>query len=623
MESKYHADSERDASAPDVMWGVRPVAGVFERKVRRVAWWTAVKVAALYAVLAAAWILLSDHLLALTGADTTFDLLQLATRKGLAFVLISATVLLLALHRALLRWHRFEINARSSAELMRSVVQTLPDALVVLNAEGSIQFANAQARQVLGVSRGQLIGSAFDAPKWAITDADGEAMDSANLPFVRVRTLMQPVLGIEHAIQIAGTARKLLSVNAAPLVSGDGEFAGMVASIRDITQARREQTIAERKRAVLRALSDFDAFVLEPRTTQETLEYACRCLTERSVCVMSWVGYVRGDVDRSVSPVASAGEGRTYLDTLRVSWNSTDTGVGPVGQAVRSRSIVVIDDIATAACFVHWRPFALDHGFSCVFAAPSIGRSDAHDFVLCGYHREPSAYAEPVQALLAEFSHRLGQALALSQRRVAKEAGAQRLQVALFGTISALQRMVEARDPYTFSHEERVAKLALAIADGLGFPSAQRQALNVAAQLHDIGKISVPAEILSKPSTLTAAEYALIKGHVDAGYRILEHIDFGMPVAEIMRQHHERLDGSGYPQGLRGDQMLLEARVLAVADVAESMLSHRPYRAALGLAAVREELLGGSGVRYDADAVNACLRILASTDSPFSNDVVH
>jgi len=252
---------------------------------------------------------------------------------------------------------------------------------------------------------------------------------------------------------------------------------------------------------------------------------------------MAWVGVVKADSARSVVPLASAGDGRTYLDTLRVTWDESATGIGPVGQAVRSRKLVVADDIANDPSFAHWRQMALERGYSCVFAAPVIGHADVPDLVLCGFHREPNAYADQVQELLAEFSQRLARAAALSQQHAEHEVGRQRLSAALHGTINALQRMVEARDPYTFGHEERVARLAVAIADALGFPPAQRQALDIAAQLHDIGKMSVPAEILSKPSRLTAAEYELIKSHVDAGYRILEHIDFGMPVAEIVRQH--------------------------------------------------------------------------------------
>ncbi|PIX59293.1 MAG: hypothetical protein COZ47_13225 [Lysobacterales bacterium CG_4_10_14_3_um_filter_64_11] len=623
MDNKHDADSEYAHPMFDEPSSVLPVAPSFERKVRRAAWWSALKAAALYAAFGIAWIVLGDRLLVWLGDGSSLDVRYMELLKGIAFVLLTAGVLLLALHRALLRWHRFEIKARASAELMRTVAMTVPDALVVLDADGRIRFANARARALLGITRSPLIGNTFDAPEWAITNAEGGAMDAAELPFARVRQERQPVLDIVHAIHPPGAARKLLSINAAPLLSAEGEFAGMVAGIRDITQLRQEQVIDERSRAVLRALADFDAFVLEPRSLHETLACACRSLIDRGVCVMAWVGVVKADSARSVVPLASAGDGRTYLDTLRVTWDESATGIGPVGQAVRSRKLVVADDIANDPSFAHWRQMALERGYSCVFAAPVIGHADVPDLVLCGYHREPNAYADQVQELLAEFSQRLARAAALSHQQAEHEVGRQRLSAALHGTINALQRMVEARDPYTFGHEERVARLAVAIADALGFPPAQRQALDIAAQLHDIGKMSVPAEILSKPSRLTAAEYELIKSHVDAGYRILEHIDFGMPVAEIVRQHHERLDGSGYPNGLHGEHVRLEARVLAVADVAESMLSHRPYRATLGLAAVREELLAGSGVRYDADAVAACLRVLMSAESPFAAVATH
>jgi PAS domain-containing protein len=204
MDSEYRADAEHDNAVPMEPFGISPVANSFERKVRRAAWWSAGKVAALYAVLGVAWILLSDRLLALMSAGSTFDLLKFGTLKGLAFVLVTATVLLLALRRALLRWHRFEIKARASAELMRTVAETLPDALVVLDADGRIRFANSHAREVLGVTRSQLIGNAYDASEWAITGADGETMDSTKLPFARVRAEMRPVMDIVHAIQPLG-----------------------------------------------------------------------------------------------------------------------------------------------------------------------------------------------------------------------------------------------------------------------------------------------------------------------------------------------------------------------------------------------------------------------------------
>ncbi len=183
------------------------------------------------------------------------------------------------------------------------------------------------------------------------------------------------------------------------------------------------------------------------------------------------------------------------------------------------------------------------------------------------------------------------------------------LEETMTGTIRAVSTMVEIRDPYTAGHELRVGKLAAAIADEMGLDAERCRGLDIAGSLHDIGKISVPAEILSKPTRLQPAEYEIVKMHAQSGYDILKDIRFPWPIAEVARQHHERLDGSGYPQGLKGEQIILEARILAVADVVESMGSHRPYRPARGLDAALEEIANGRGQLFDADAVDACLRL--------------
>jgi PAS domain S-box-containing protein len=185
----------------------------------------------------------------------------------------------------------------------------------------------------------------------------------------------------------------------------------------------------------------------------------------------------------------------------------------------------------------------------------------------------------------------------------------ERLQRALVDTVAALGATVAMRDPYTASHERRVAELSGLIAERLGWSAEAVERLRIAALVHDVGKIAVPAEILSKPSRLTESEFALIKAHPEAAYEILAPIDFGGPVAEIVLQHHERLDGSGYPRGLRGDQILPGARLLAVADVAEAMVTHRPYRAALPLEEALAELEGGAGSRYDAAACETAIRL--------------
>jgi PAS domain S-box-containing protein/putative nucleotidyltransferase with HDIG domain len=178
------------------------------------------------------------------------------------------------------------------------------------------------------------------------------------------------------------------------------------------------------------------------------------------------------------------------------------------------------------------------------------------------------------------------------------------------GTLLAVSAMVEQRDPYTSGHERRVGIIAEDIAREMGWPEKKCKELQMIGLAHDIGKIGIPAEILSKPSKLTALEYELIKTHVEKGYEILKDVKFPMPIAEIIFQHHERMDGSGYPLGLKEQEILPEARILAIADVLESMASHRPYRPALGVEVAIKEIESHRGTLYWANAVDALLRLI-------------
>lgn len=200
----------------------------------------------------------------------------------------------------------------------------------------------------------------------------------------------------------------------------------------------------------------------------------------------------------------------------------------------------------------------------------------------------------------------------ISDRKQAEEKiieGAKKLQKIMDGIIEAMALTVEARDPHTAGHQRRVADLAREMAKELKFPLDRIEGIHMAGMIHDLGKMSVPAEILSKTTPLTLIEFGLIKIHPQAGYEILKGIDFPWPVALMIFQHHERIDGSGYPQGLRNEEILLEARILAVADVVEAIASHRPYRPALGIDAALEEIEKNRGRLYDPLVVDTCLEL--------------
>jgi len=190
-----------------------------------------------------------------------------------------------------------------------------------------------------------------------------------------------------------------------------------------------------------------------------------------------------------------------------------------------------------------------------------------------------------------------------------RRASAEKLEQILLQTIEAIAATVEARDPYTAGHQQRVALLASAIASEMGLSAEIIHGISLAASIHDLGKIRVPAEILSKPGRLNQIEYELVKGHSQTGYDIIKHIQFPLPIAQMVLQHHERLDGSGYPQGLKDTQILLEAKILAVADVVEAMSSHRPYRPSLGMDAALEEITRNRGVYYDPEVVDSCIAL--------------
>jgi PAS domain S-box-containing protein len=200
----------------------------------------------------------------------------------------------------------------------------------------------------------------------------------------------------------------------------------------------------------------------------------------------------------------------------------------------------------------------------------------------------------------------------ITSRKLAEEelkATTEKLRKNLARTIRALSVAVETRDPYTAGHQKKVSGLAGAIAQGMGLPRDAVEHISLAGTIHDIGKISVPAEILAKPGKLSALELGIIKVHPQAGYDILKDVDLSYPIAEMILQHHERLDGSGYPQGLKDGQILLGACILAVADVVEAISSHRPYRPGLGIDAALKEIEQNKGVLYNADVVEVCLEL--------------
>lgn len=247
-------------------------------------------------------------------------------------------------------------------------------------------------------------------------------------------------------------------------------------------------------------------------------------------------------------------------------------------------------------------PFIIVSGAIGEDVAVAAMKAGAHDYIM---KNNLSRLVPVIQRELREAEERRKRKLAEEERKRMME----KLKKAMVEIIHAMALLVETRDPYTAGHQRRVAELASNIAKEMALPQKQIDAIIMAGSIHDIGKTYIPGEILSKPRRLTENEFGMIKTHPQVGYEILKGIDFPWPVARIVLQHHERLDGSGYPNGLRGNEIILEARIIAIADVVEAMASHRPYRPALGIDRALEEIERGAGVKYDPEAAEACLKL--------------
>jgi response regulator RpfG family c-di-GMP phosphodiesterase len=296
-------------------------------------------------------------------------------------------------------------------------------------------------------------------------------------------------------------------------------------------------------------------------------------------------------------PVAKEGRGRqSQVIRTGKALNCADTTARP--------SEVVTEYTVTTAGEIKEGPAVEEENMirSAAFV-PMLTSGDVIGVIQVQSHRL-AAYSQEAVDLLSGMANVA--AIAIENARLI-----QKIREALDSTVRIVGDTVEIRDPYTAGHQRRVTKLACVIAKKLGLPEGKIDGVRVASLLHDIGKMSIPAEILSKPTRLTEIEFALVRQHPQVAHDLLKYISFPWPIAEIVLQHHERMDGSGYPLGLEGKEILPEACILAVSDVVEAMSSHRPYRAALGVSAALEEIKKNRGRLYSEVVVDACVRLFA------------
>ncbi|MBN1931526.1 MAG: GAF domain-containing protein [Desulfobacterales bacterium] len=382
----------------------------------------------------------------------------------------------------------------------------------------------------------------------------------------------------------------------------------IVAIYRDETARKQAEEALQRSNRALMMLSKSNEVLVRMTEEKKLLHQICRIVVQVGKYRLAWVGFAEKNLPQKIRPVAQMLFADNDLKKMDISWAYKTQFCNPAANAIQTREPVVCKNIRTNPNFTAWQPETKQFGFGSAIALPLIADGQTLG-VLNIYAAGADDFNPDEVKLLKQLADDLAYGIVALRNRVHHRQTMQKLRYAMEATIQAIATAVELRDPYTAGHQKRVANLSVAIAKEMKLPEDQIEGIRMAGCIHDVGKLYVPAEILSKPDKLTEIEYSMAKFHVQAGYDILKGIDFPWPVTKIIEQHHERMNGTGYPNGLVGKDIIIEARILGVADVVLSMALHRPYRPALGIDAALEELEKNKDVLYDSDVVNACVKL--------------
>jgi PAS domain S-box-containing protein len=472
---------------------------------------------------------------------------------------------------------------------------------------GLMVDANPAMETLMGYSRAELIGMHVtmlhpEAEREAVA---AEFRESLLRPAPHFDLHIQRKDG--HCVPVAIWSSEKFELAGRSLVIGE---------LRDITDQQHKEHLLSTQNWALSAFSVAAVALGRVHSADALLQCICEAITHQSPYVFAWVGIAEDGPEKRIRIAASAGSATGYLHGLHLSWSADlPMGRGPAGTCIRTGVLQLENDTEKSRAFdvlsKRSRKFGVRSSVAVPLRIEGVWRG-----ALIVYGSRPNVFeAAPVQ-VFQRLSEQIVHGVSALEQRLALHAGMadlakaqKQLAEALSAAVTAIVTAMELRDPYTAGHESRVAEIACAIGKEMGLGEQQLQGLRMAAMVHDIGKISIPSEILTKPAKLSKEEYDLIKTHPEAGYSILRDIPFTWPVAEIVRQHHEKLDGSGYPYGLKVEAILPEAKILAVADIVEAMASDRPYRAKLGLEVALAEIQALSGTLLDPDVVRVCTEL--------------
>ncbi len=536
----------------------------------------------------------------------------------------------------------------TDAERYIAIIKALPDIVYRIDPDGKFTFINDSVRS-LGYEPEELIGEHFSkivhpddvklfARNFILPKYKGKVTGDDNAPklFDERRTGTRKTKDLEIRLLLKrkkkdmderiGTVIAFGDVSSIghydrEIEEADKQFLGTLGIIRDITERKMADELLHKLNRALKVVTECDQILVRATEENKLLLDICQVIVNLGGYKFAWVGYVSHDKEKTIRPIAYAGFERGYLDAVKLTLGKKENE--PITQAVLTGKPAIIKNLSTATTRDQWREEAVKRGYAAMIALPLSENSRIFGSLNI-FSGEPDVFDAEEVKLLKELADDLSYGIIALETRAQGKKSAEELQRSykklrkIFEqTVNALASAVGKRDPYTTDHQRRVTILACTIAKEMGLIDEQINGLRLAGMLHDIGKLAVPSEILSKPTRLSDAEFTIIKTHPRVASDILKAIEFPWPIADIVLQHHERIDGSGYPQGLSNNNILLEARILAIADVVEAISSHRPYRPAYSLEYTLEEISKNKGVIYDPEIVDICLKLFREKDFRF------
>jgi PAS domain S-box-containing protein len=482
------------------------------------------------------------------------------------------------------------VSAQVTFEHLRLMAELASDLAYQTNLVGIIEWVSPSVTQVLGWEPNEVLGTPSidlihpeDVPGIRAYRARHYAGETVEDHTTRLRTKQG--------------AYRWMSVRIRPVTDDKGVVHAMVVGAHDV----HEETIVGK---ALQTLSQGNRVLVRATGESGLLQRMCDTIVESGRYRVALYGRPVDDATKSVVQVARSGDDRGYLHRLTVTWGDTSTAMGPTGTAIRTSRIQGSRDFQHDPQMTPWQAAAGASGFRSSLALPVFVDGQI-DGVLTVYGDEVGEFDPRAQTLLADLANDIGYGLARLRDRA-------QLAEALVNSVDLLAATMESRDTYTAGHQSNVSTLAVRLGQELGLDSDRLLGLKLGANIHDLGKIVIPLEILSKPEPLTREDHELLRSHARVGWEIANRFQWPWPIAEMIHQHHERLDGSGYPQGLRGKQILREARIVAVADVYDAVRHDRPYRQSPGKERALEIITADKGIKFEPDVVEALISVLAT-----------